>query len=208
MDHQIMEVLREAAEKANRHIHGEACGLHDEYAVGIPREGWFTRAQALAGDHGFRMQWSTLPRELNGDGCTGFTSGWVPRYRHCPVHGREESPFGCNEIHVQPGPHATRLVTATHELGHMLLRHVPRDRYDAERKARAKNAHGGEMFSEEVSCHLAGIACARAEGLKIRRPALCYLSDRVRHHGRLIGGEEIHAGFCAARQIIPALKGR
>ena len=175
------------------------------YAQGEPPAGYWEKFGKLAAARGYTLKHSTLPRDMFGPGCDGMTvgtTGGTDLARYYRAIGLD--PFG---IYVVPelAP-ATEFAVLAHESTHMLLRHsaeTPAE-LEAAQQDTARRAVAGskpESFDHETQAHLSACAVSRKAGLQLRQSSICYLSDRIHGHGRLIGNSEKHAALLAARQI-------
>ena len=146
------------------------------YAEGEPPRGYWEKLRRLAARYGYTLQRSYLPTGLNGEGCSGFTVGYLPpeaRWEHPEV-----SQFA---IYVQVGlTPATEFFVVVHELTHAILKHPTQSAADLDR-VMAKRQGEKECPDQELQCHFAGVAVAKQHGVRIRKSAVCYLQDRVKH---------------------------
>jgi hypothetical protein len=196
-DYTMMQVIRKVSEEAERHQHSDrchSCPVHrSPYATGSPPHRYLNKFARMAQKLGYTVMKSWQPREINGPGCDGFTTGWVPVGAPCER----------NAIKIaKEMPPAHEFVVAAHEMSHAFLDHPVKNEQDAMWQAMmAKRRGTREDFTEEVSAQLAAIAAASAAGLEIAPASLHYLHDRIKDHRRYIGETEQYPAFQSARVL-------
>lgn len=196
-DYTMMQVIRKVSEEAERHQCSDRCHncetCRSVYATGNPPERYLNKFARMAQKLGYTVMKSWQPREINGPGCDGFTTGWVPVGAPCER----------NAIKIaKEMPPAHEFVVAAHEMSHAFLDHPVKDEQDAMwQRMMAKRRGTKEDFTEEVSAQLAAIAAASAAGLHIEPTSVCYLHQRIKKHRRYIGPDEQHAAFQSARVL-------
>lgn len=205
-DLDLQHSINRCAELALKHRCTYSCNLSEAsmdtvFATGQVPPGAWDRLAGLARKHGFRLMRSHFPRNWGGPGCDGVTIPHNENPDECRALGVRPG-----DIHIQAGLHpATEFFVACHEMTHALLQHREDPKASKKRSYRRTDSGKTEFFDEEIQAHLAAIAVSRAVGLKIRRSALCYVSEKFHHFMQTAGDKEKYGALLAARQMAAVL---